>query len=180
MSGHSKWNNIKQKKGAEDKKRAAVFTRNSRLIMAAVKDGNSSDPNANPSLRSAIDKARAANMPKDNIERAIARGAAKIGQGGVGESGQYFEVKYEAYGPGGIALLIEAVTDNKNRTAAEIKNILKMHNASLGEPGSAAYAFTNGTPTFKIPLENKESFQKLIDELDEVEDVESVIHNAEL
>ena len=180
MSGHSKWNNIKQKKGSEDKKRANNFTNAGRLITSAVKEGGSSDPTANPTLRTAIEKAKGINMPKNNIDRAMARGAARIGDGGVGERGAYFEITYEAYGPGGVALLIAMVTDNKNRSAAEIKNLLGRFGASLGEPGSAAYAFSGGKPVFTVPLEKKEGFLKLLDEIDDMEDVVEVLHNAEI
>src|SRR5918998_3189748 len=113
MSGHSKWSSIKHKKGAADAKRGQLFSKLSRAIIIAARDGGP-DPEANFTLANAIQKARDSSMPKDNIERAIARGA------GAGPDGQAYEhVTYEGYGPGGVALLVEALTDNRNRTASE-------------------------------------------------------------
>jgi YebC/PmpR family DNA-binding regulatory protein len=172
MAGHSKWQNIRVKKGAEDRKRAALFTKVARLITSAVKDGGSSDISSNSALRAAIDKARSVNMPKDNIERAITRGG--------GERGDFSEMMYEGYGPSGAALVIGAVTDNKNRTSAEIKSILKNFGGSLGEPGSASYAFSEDVPNFKVPVEDKEKFRRLLDKLSSLEDVVSVLHNGKL
>ncbi len=180
MSGHSKWANIRLKKGAEDKKRAKEFTKAARIITAAVKEGKSGDITANPTLRTAVDKARASNMPKDNIQRAIARGEAFLGKGRGVNGVSYEEIVYEAYGPDGVALVINVVTDNKNRIVGELKFLLKNYGGALGESGSAAYAFANGVPTFKIPVADKQKIQDLLDELDELEDVVSVIHNAEL
>jgi len=180
MSGHSKWNNIKQRKGAEDKKRAKAFTKAARSITSAVKEGGSSDRGVNPTLRTAIEKARSINMPKENIERAIQRGTAYLGQGGVGEDQKYFEIVYEAYSLEGVAMLINVVTDNKNRSASEVKNVLKRFGGSLGEPGCAVYAFNSGGANFKVPLEKTERFQELLEELDVLEDVVEITHNAAL
>ena len=135
MSGHSKWSTIKRKKGAEDAKRGRIFTRVAREIMMAARQGGP-DPDANTSLRLAIDKARAANMPKENIERAINRGA------GIGEeSAAMEEVVYEGYGPHGVALVLNVVTDNKNRTLADIKYVLNRNGGSLASAGSVTWQF---------------------------------------
>ncbi|MCJ7529834.1 MAG: YebC/PmpR family DNA-binding transcriptional regulator [Anaerolineales bacterium] len=143
MSGHSKWSTIKRKKGANDAKRGQIFTRLGREIMLAARDGGE-DPESNFRLRLAIDRARAQNMPKDNIERAIKRGAG--GKEGV----DLVEVMYEGYGPNGVALIIECVTDNRNRTVAEIRHILTRHGGNLGEGGSVAWQF-NRVAVFTIP-----------------------------
>lgn len=137
MSGHSKWSTIKRKKGAEDAKRGKIFTRIAREISTAVKEGGKvTDPSGNPRLRLAMDKARSANMPKDNIERAINRGA------GIGdEEVQFEEITYESYGPGGVAIIIDALTDNRNRTLAEIKTALNRSNGSLASSGAVLWQF---------------------------------------
>lgn len=132
MSGHSKWSTIKRKKGAADAKRGQQFSKLARMITVAVKEGGP-DPEMNFKLRLAIDKAKEANMPSVNIERAIS-GASK-------EGFAIEEITYEAYGPEGIALLIRAVTDNRNRASSEIKAVLAKHNGSLGSPGSVSYLF---------------------------------------
>ena len=135
MSGHSKWLTIKRQKGAADAARGQIFTKLSNAITIAVKQsGGISDPESNFKLRLAIDRARSANMPKENIERAIARA-------GIAAAGQMDEVLYEGFAPGGVALIIEAVTDNKNRTISEIKNILEKGGGSLGTPGAVSYQF---------------------------------------
>lgn len=135
MSGHSKWAKIKRKKAGADAARGRLFTKLIREITIAARHGGG-DPNANPRLRTAIDDARAANMPNENIERAIKRGTGQLNDGQALE-----EVVYEGYGPNGVALLIEAVTDNRNRTTSEIKHILSRHNGSLGTQGSVAWQF---------------------------------------
>ena len=178
MAGHSKWNNIKQKKGSEDKKRAKAFTKASRVITLAVKEGGSSDPATNPTLKTAFDSAKSINMPKDNIVRAISRGAVSLGEAKVSAGQAYFEVTYEGYGPSGVALIIDIVTNNKNRVAAEVKNLLGKHGGSLGEPGSASYAFSSGKPNFTVPVKDKKRLHQLLDELGELEDVVGVMHNA--
>jgi YebC/PmpR family DNA-binding regulatory protein len=135
MSGHSKWSTIKRKKGAEDAKRGKVFTRITREIMMAAREGGA-DPESNSALRLAIDKARAANMPKENIERATNRGA------GVGEGATAMEeVVYEGYGPHGIALVVSTVTDNKNRTLSDIKYVLNRNGGNLASAGSVTWQF---------------------------------------
>ena len=129
MSGHSKWSTIKHKKGAADAKRGKVFTKIIREITLAARLGGG-DPEGNPRLRQAIVAAKAENMPKDNIEKAIKKGAGELGDGTV-----YEETVYEGYGPGGVAVLVEVMTDNKNRTVSEIRHIFSKHGGNLGENG---------------------------------------------
>jgi YebC/PmpR family DNA-binding regulatory protein len=135
MSGHSKWSSIKHKKGAADAKRGRLFTKLARAITVAARDGGG-DPDANPSLATAVQKARDASMPKDNIQRAIDRGS------GIGTDADAIEqVLFEGYGPGGAAILVEALTDNRNRTSADVRHAFSKHHGSLGEPGSVAWIF---------------------------------------
>jgi YebC/PmpR family DNA-binding regulatory protein len=135
MAGHSKWAGIKHKKAIVDARRGKLFTKLARAITVAAKEGGG-DPDGNPALALAIQKAKDASMPKDNIERAIAKGT------GSGADVDALEnVMYEGYGPGGVALLIEAVTDNRNRTGADVRHLLSKGGGSLGEPGSVAYNF---------------------------------------
>jgi len=135
VSGHSKWSSIKHKKGAADAKRGQLFTKLSRAIIVAAKDGGP-DPAANLSLQNAIEKARSYSMPKDNIERAIAKGA------GEGTDGAIFEtVVYEGYGPEGVAVIVEALTDNRNRTASEVRHLFSKHGGNLGATGAVAWQF---------------------------------------
>jgi len=134
VAGHSKWAGIKHKKGAADKKRAKVFSKLAKFISIAARDGGG-DPGANAKLRLAVDKARAANMPKDNIERAIAKGT------GEGGSVQYSELVYEGYGPGQVAVVIDILTDNRNRTASELRKLFDKKNSTLGNPGSVSWMF---------------------------------------
>jgi YebC/PmpR family DNA-binding regulatory protein len=135
MAGHSRWAQIKRTKAVVDAKRGAVFTRLGREIMVAARAG--ADPAGNFQLRTAIEKAKAARVPNANIERAIAKGS---GQGGA-EGNQFEEVRYEGYGPGGVAVLIEALTDNRNRTAAELRLAFSKHGGNLGETGCVGYLF---------------------------------------
>jgi YebC/PmpR family DNA-binding regulatory protein len=135
MSGHSKWASIKHKKAVVDQRRGAQFTKLARAITVAAREGGG-DVDGNPALSLAVQKARDASMPKDNIERAIAKGT------GEGTDADALEtVLYEGYGPGGVALLIEAVTDNRNRTGADVRHVLGKHGGTLGEPGSVSYLF---------------------------------------
>ena len=135
MSGHSKWSSIKHKKGAADAKRGKLFTKLARAITVAARDGGG-NADANPALGLAVQKARDASMPKDNIERAVAKGT------GEGTDADALEtVVYEGYGPGGVAIMIEALTDNRNRTGSEVRHIFGKHGGNLGEPGSVAYLF---------------------------------------
>ena len=135
MSGHSKWASIKHKKAATDAKRGQLFTKLARAIAIAAREGGG-DPESNFTLAAAIEKAKSYSMPKDNIERAIVRGTGE----GSGDE-QIERVVYEGYGPGGAALLVEALTDNRNRTGAEIRHTFDRHNGNLGEPGSVAWQF---------------------------------------
>lgn len=136
MSGHSKWSQIKRQKGKADIKKGLTFTKLTKAIIIAVKQGGgASDPSQNFRLRLAIDSARAANMPKENIERAIQRASGK-------EAGELEEVIYEGFAPGGASVIIEAATDNTQRTTAEIKNIFNKSGGSFGQPGSVSYQFT--------------------------------------
>ena len=142
MSGHSHWAGIKHKKKLMDERRGKIFSKISRLITIAAK--TDPDPDTNPKLKLAIDKARSVNMPKENIERAIKKATGEI------EGAKIEEVTYEAYGPKGVALIIETITDNKNRSLAEIKNILSKFNGKIGQPGSVKYLFERkGSITIK-------------------------------
>ncbi len=134
MSGHSKWHSIRHKKGAVDARRGQLFTKMIKEISVAARMGGG-DPEANARLRTAVLKAKLANMPKDNIDRAIKKGTGEL------EGVDYTEIVYEAYGPGGVALLIEVLTDNRNRTAAEIRHLLGRSGGNLGETGSVSYLF---------------------------------------
>ena len=134
MSGHSKWKTIKAKKGKEDQRRASVFTKLARYITVAVKEGGS-NPEFNPSLKSAIEKAKAENMPNDNIERAI-----KKGEGGEDDA-NYENVTYEGYGIGGVAVIVECLTDNRNRTASDVRHAFDKHGGNLGTTGCVSYLF---------------------------------------
>lgn len=137
MAGHSKWANIQHRKGAQDKKRAKIFTRLIREITVAARMGGGPDPATNPRLRLAIDKANAANMPKDNVQRAIKRGA------GDTDGANYEEIRYEGYGPGGVAIMLDCMTDNRNRTVSEVRHAFTKHNGNLGADGSVAYMFAH-------------------------------------
>lgn len=175
MSGHSKWAQIKRQKGSEDARRSRVFGKLASLIAQESKRARG-DVNS-PALRAAIEKAKKENMPKDTIERAIKKGTSA-------EMGELYEVLYEAYGPGGSALLIEALTDNRNRTVSGIKLLLAEHGASLAGPGAAAWAFQKEgegrTPTTTITLSDEDgaNLSALIEALEERDDVQSVFTNA--
>jgi YebC/PmpR family DNA-binding regulatory protein len=134
MSGHSKWSSIKHKKAATDAKRGQLFTKLARAIQVAAREGGG-DPEANHTLAAAIEKARGYSMPKDNIQRAVDRGT------GDGDTGRIERTLYEGYGPGGVAVLVEALTDNRNRTSAEVRHAFDKNGGSLGEPGSVAWQF---------------------------------------
>jgi YebC/PmpR family DNA-binding regulatory protein len=135
MAGHSKWAGIKHKKAIVDARRGKLFTKLARAITVAAKEGGG-DPSTNAALGLAVQKAKDASMPKDNIERAIAKGT-----GAGADAENYENVVYEGYGPGGVAMLIEAMTDNRNRTGSEVRHLLSKHGGNLGEPGSVAYLF---------------------------------------
>ena len=134
MSGHSKWANIKHRKGAQDAKRAKAFTKVVREITIAAREGGG-DADANPRLRAAIASARAVNLPNDKIERAVKKGTGEL------EGVSYEEVIYEGYGPGGVAILVSALTDNRNRTTSEIRHLFNRYGSELGAPGSVAWMF---------------------------------------
>jgi len=149
MSGHSKWSTIKRQKGANDKKRGAQFTKLANAIVIAVRQGGGvGDPESNFKLRLAIDKARSFNMPKDNIERAISKGK------GDGSGGELHEMLYEGYISGGAAVMIEAVTDNKQRTVSEVKNVLEKSGGTMGNQGSVSYLFNRIGEIF-VPQHSK-------------------------
>jgi YebC/PmpR family DNA-binding regulatory protein len=135
VSGHSKWSSIKHRKGAADAKRGNLFSKLSRAIIVAAREGGP-DPGANLALQNAIEKARSYSMPKDNIERAIARGSGTDSDSGVFET-----VVYEGYGPSGVAIIVEALTDNRNRTAADVRHILAKHDGNLGGSGAVMWLF---------------------------------------
>ena len=166
MAGHSKFKNIMHRKGAQDKKRAKIFSRLGREISVAVKEGGP-DPEKNIRLRSAVGSAKSLNMPKDNIERAI-----KKGEGNDSDS-NYEEVRYEGYGPDGVAIIVEALTNNKNRTAAEIRSTFSKYGGNLGESGSVSFGFERlGNITINKNLVNEEDlFEFLIE--NETEDYDS-------
>lgn len=145
MAGHSKWANIKRRKGAQDAARAKLFTKLIKEIMVAAKMGGS-DIDANPRLRLAVDKAKSNSMPKDNIERAIAKGAGEL----TGDD--YENLTYEGYGPSGVAILIECLTDNRNRTASEVRSAFNKAGGSMGTSGSVAWMFQQ-KGIFTLPLE---------------------------
>lgn len=177
MSGHSHFSTIKHKKVAEDKKRGKIFSKISRMITLAAKE-KGGDPETNLQLRAAIEQAKSTNMPKDNVDRAIKRGTGKL----KGEKLEEFI--YEAYGPSGIALIIEGITDNKNRTVSEIKSILSQHNAKLAETNSVKYLFQKENNDWmpKYPLEIsdekiKQQIEKLFDALDKNDDVGEIYSN---
>ena len=165
MSGHSKWSQIKHKKALTDKKKGQIFSKLSRLITLAAKKG--SDPKSNPSLSQAIDNAKAVNMPNENIGRAIKKVSEK-------DQAQLEELSIEALGPGGVALKIKAITDNRNRTMAEIKKILTENNSKLVQPGSLSWMFNNPLTLDDVStLEQVTTLFEALDDQDEVEDVSS-------
>src|SRR5262245_51650389 len=134
MAGHSKWANIQHRKGAQDKKRGKIFTKLIREITSAARAGGG-DPGSNPRLRLAMEKARAASMPKDNIDRAVKRGTGELG------AEDFQEIRYEGYGPGGVAVLVQCLTDNRNRTVGEVRHVFTRYGGNLGAGGSVGYLF---------------------------------------
>ncbi len=135
MAGHSKWANIKHRKGRQDAKRGKLFAKLAKTIEVAAREGGG-NPDFNPSLATAVDKAKSADMPNDNIERAIKRGTGEV------EGAVYEEMYYEGYGPGGVALYVHILTDNRNRAASDVRSTFTRYNSSLGEPGSVGYLFS--------------------------------------
>jgi YebC/PmpR family DNA-binding regulatory protein len=176
MSGHNKWSKIKRQKGATDAAKSKIFSKMAKLISTASRMAKG-DVNS-PSVRAAIEKAREFNMPSDNIDRAVKKG---IG----GEDEQMESITYESYGPGGSALIIEALTTNRNKAAQEIKHILSDNGFELATPGSALWAFKKENqewnPTMTVPLspEDEATLEKLINDLEENEEVQDVYTNAE-
>lgn len=169
MSGHSKWHSIRRSKGVLDQRRGQLFTKLARDVTLAVREGNSGDPDANFRLRLAVDKARAANMPADNIQRAIDRG---LGKGTDGASIE--EITYEGYAPGGIAILIEAATDNRNRTASDVRATITKAGGNPGEPGSVAWMFDQrGVITVDLTQQKLDPEEVMLQAIDAgAEDVE--------
>lgn len=176
MSGHSHWAGIKHKKAANDAKRGKLFSKLGKMISLAARE-KGGDQAMNPKLRLAIEKAQEANMPKENIERAIKRGTGELA--GINLE----EITLEIYGPEGIAILVEGITDNKNRTLSEIKKLLSVHNAKLATEGSVRWAFTRSqdewVPKFpiEVPNDQKERLEKLFEALDDYEDVQEIYSN---
>ncbi|MFT5180120.1 MAG: YebC/PmpR family DNA-binding regulatory protein [Candidatus Paceibacteria bacterium] len=175
MSGHNKWSKIKHKKGAEDAKRSKVFSRLSKLITAESKKANGDV--SSPGLATVIESAKKENMPKDTIERAVRKGT---------DSGtlDMDPVTYEAYGPGGSALIIEALTDNKNRAAAEVRHSLSKNGHELAAPGAASWAFSReghkwvANTTVELSESDIEKLERLIDSIEESDDVQEVFTNV--
>lgn len=177
MSGHSKWSQIKHQKGATDAAKSRTFSRFGRLITIESKKANGNL--TSPGLSSAIERAKAANMPKDTIDRAIAKGNSK-------DAGALDSVAYEFYGPGGSAIIVSALTDNKNRTTQEVKHLLTKNGYELGTPGSALWAFTKmpdgssvpNEPLMDVSGDDETKLAQILEILDEHEDVQAIITNA--
>lgn len=174
MSGHSKWATIKRAKQATDLKRGKLFSKLAREISAAVRKGGA-DPNLNPVLRTAMEKARSFNMPKENIERAT---------GAAATAAALEDAVYEGYGPLGVAFMIKVLTDNRNRTLAEVRQIFESHGGKLGEAGSATYLFTDpDNPAFTVPVSDPEMARRILalaEALDEHDDVQEVYSNFDI
>lgn len=182
MAGHSKWSQIKHKKALTDAKKSQIFSKLAALIVVAVRE-KGKDPSGNPKLRMAIEKARSINMPREKIDRAISRGAGDL-PGAMIE-----DVLYEGYGPAGIAILVEALTDNKNRTLAELRRIFSEHGGKLGETGSAKWMFDRITkedgmeyvprsPVAIEKIDDAKAIESLFFALDEHQDVKDIYSNA--
>ena len=176
MSGHSKWSQIKRQKSATDTAKSRIFSRFARLIALESKKANGIL--SAPGLSVVITRAKAANMPKDNIERAIAKGMSK-------DSGNLEQVVYEAYGPGGVAILVDALTDNKNRTTQEIKHLFSLQGTELSAPGAASWAFTKTggsyaphEPLIELSDTDEERLSSILEVLDEHDDVQEIFTNA--
>lgn len=150
MSGHSKWSNIQHRKGAQDKKRASLFTKLGKELTIAAKEGGG-DPNFNPRLRLAIEKAKAGNMPKDILERAIKKGTGEL------EGVDYQEIRYEGYGPAGTAFIVDVVTDNKNRSASEVRTAFSRKDGNLGSDGAVSWMFSKKGEIIILASEVKDS-----------------------
>ena len=195
MSGHSKWHNIQKTKGAQDAKRAQAFTKIAREMIVAVKEGGSGDPNNNSRLAAVIAKAKAANMPNDNIKRTIDKAL------GSGNTDNYESITYEGYGPSGVAIIVETMTDNRNRTASEVRHYFDKYGGNMGATGCVSWSFdkkgvealTNDgyellsaqvemVPQNTIKLTDEgdiKNLQKMLDMFEDNEDVQNVWHNWE-
>ena len=183
MSGHSKWSQVKRQKSVTDAAKSRVFSRFARLITLESKSAGGGSASGgkvvySPGLLSAIARAKAANMPKENIERAIAKGISK-------DSGDLEQIVYEAYGPGGVAMLIDAFTDNKNRTTQDLKHLLSLQGVSIAAPGAASWAFTKrggvyvpNEPLLVVGGDDETRLQNIFEALDEYDDVQQVFTNA--
>jgi len=165
MSGHSKWSKIKHQKATTDAKKGQIFSKLSRAITVVAKKG--SDPEMNLELKYTIEQAKKVNMPLSNIERALKKAEGP-------QSEKLEEVQYEAFGPGGVAISIKGITDNKNRTTSEIKHFFSKHETKLAQPGSTTWALNQQV---KVSESDREKLEKLIAELEEHEDVQNVISN---
>lgn len=176
MAGHSHWSQIKRQKAITDAKKSKFFSKAIKIIAVAARDG--SDPSFNPKLKTALEKAKEVNLSKDNIEKAINKGSGKQ------DSAALEEVLYEAYGPGGVALILAGVTDNKNRASQEIKHILQENGAKMTPPGSVSFLFEKieggfrpKNPITGVSSEDKERLIKLFDALNEHEDIQEIYSN---
>ena len=176
MAGHSKWNNIKRRKGAADEKRGKLFTKIGREISVAVKQGGP-NPDSNSKLRDVIAKAKANNMPNDSISRSIQKAAGADGA-------SYEEIVYEGYGPSGVAVIVETLTDNRNRTASDVRLYFDKFGGNLGQPGCVKFMFTSENDEYvpiamvKLTDENDiRNMEKLLDHLEDNDDVQEVYHN---
>lgn len=175
MSGHNKWSKIKNRKAVTDAQKSKIFGKYARLI--AVESKKVSGNTDSPALKAVIDRAKAENMPNDNIDRAVKKGAG-------GETGNLEQIIYETYGPGGCAILVEALTDNRNRTAQEIKHALSLNGFDLAAPGSASWAFTKTHDGYEanMPINieggDKNKLEKLAEDLDNLEDVQNIYTNV--
>lgn len=168
MSGHNKWSQIQHRKSATDKKRSAIFSKLLNAISVAAR--NEQNPDFNPRLRSLVEKAKENNVPQENIQRVIKK---------TDEADQLEELIIEAYGPGSVALIIECITDNRNRTISEIKHLLNENGAKFAEQGSVRWAFDGDRPRFpqKISAEDQEKVSRLIQKLEERDDVQKIFTN---
>ena len=179
MAGHSKWNNIKRKKGATDEKRGKLFTKIGREISVAVKQGGA-DPETNSKLRDAIANAKANNMPNDTIARSIQKAA------GGGDGANYEKIVYEGYGPSGVAVIVETLTDNRNRTAGDMRHYFDKFGGNLGQVGCVTFMFTSENDEY-VPIamvklskeEDVKNMEKLLDHLEDNDDVQMIYHNWE-
>ncbi len=175
MAGHNKWSQIKHKKAATDAKRSRIFSKYAKLIALESKRAKG-DVN-DPGLRAVIERARGVDMPKDNIERAVSRGTSGSGE-------ELFRITYETYGPGGVGILIDTVTDNKNRTSQELRHLLSELGYALAEPGSASWAFKKSGDRWevvtRVPIasQDESALMELLEKLDDHDDVEEVYTNA--